>query len=137
MTKKTYNNGKTLVAALNIALEDELYERQVVRIWNDYCQDQNMNEDEIYAFCGDNLDEMLSGWAPSEIAFAIRRTEECDEWFKISASCSEINCFPDWELFNYVDIYDLIEWLVGNDRWKEYDELEINEDETIEDDEEE
>lgn len=133
MTKKTYNDGKTLVAALNIALEDELYPRQVVRIWNDYCQDQNMNENEIYEFCGDNLDEMLNGWSPSEIAFAIRRTEERDEWFKISASCSEINCFPDWELCNYVDIHDLVDWLINNDKWKEYnDELEIEEDENEE-----
>lgn len=136
MTKKTYNDGKTLVAALNIALEDELYPRQVVRIWNDYFQDQNMNENEIYEFCGDNLDEMLNGWSPSEIAFAIRRTEERDEWFKISASCSEINCFPDWELCNYVDTYALVEWLIENDRWKEYDKLNINEDEVIEEDEE-
>lgn len=129
MTKKTYNNGLTLEGALHIALEDELYERQVVRIWNEYCQDQNMNEDEVYAFCGDCLDEVFSGWAPSEIAFAIRRTDERDEWFKISTSCSEINCFPNWELFNYVDSSALVEWLIKNNRWKEYEELNIEEDE--------
>ena len=136
MTKKTYNGGLQLGGALLMIIDDELYPRQVVRIWNDYCQDQNMNEDEIFEFCGDVLDEMLSGWSPSEIALAVRRTEECDSWFNISVSCSEIDCFPDSELFNYVYRCDLVDWLVENDRWKEYnDELEINEDETIEDEE--
>ncbi len=133
MTKKTYNGGLKLDGALHMVINDDLYPRQVVRIWNDYCQSQSMNENEIYEFCGDNLDEMLSNWAPSEIALAIRRTEERDEWFQISATYSEINCFPDWELLNYVDIHDLVDWLINNDKWKEYnDELEIEEDENEE-----
>lgn len=36
---------------------------------------------------------------------------------------SEINCFPEWEINDNIDINELIDWLVKDDKWQEYDEL--------------
>lgn len=38
-------------------------------------------------------------------------------------STSEIKCFPEWEINDNIDINELIDWLVKDDKWQEYDEL--------------
>lgn len=36
---------------------------------------------------------------------------------------SVIISFPEWEANNYINMDELIDWLVKDDKWQEYDEL--------------
>lgn len=102
---------------------DELYTNEVVAIWNNLCIAQNRTEDIIYPFVGDIVDNVLKNWSPSAIAFSLQRSDERDEWFQVNESSSEIVCFPEWEVNDHIDIDELIDWLVKDDKWQEYDEL--------------
>lgn len=102
---------------------DELYTNEVVHIWNNRCIAQNITEDIIYPFVGDIVDNVLKNWSPSAIAFSLQRSDERDEWFQVNESSSEIVCFPEWEVNDHIDIDELIDWLVKDDKWQEYDEL--------------
>lgn len=102
---------------------DELYTNEVVHIWNNRCIAQNLTEDIIYPFVGDIVDNVLKNWSPSAIAFSLQRSDERDEWFQVNESSSEIVCFPEWEVNDHIDINELIDWLVKDDKWQEYDEL--------------
>ena len=53
----------------------------------------------------------------------IIRSDERDAYFQVIESTSEINCFPEWEINDNIDINELIDWLVKDDKWQEYDEL--------------
>lgn len=102
---------------------DELYTNEVVHLWNNLCIAQNRTEDIIYPFVGDIVDNVLKNWSPSAIAFSLQRSDERDEWFQVNESSSEIVCFPEWEVNDHIDIDELIDWLVKDDKWQEYDEL--------------
>ena len=102
---------------------DELYTNEVVHLWNNLCIAQNRTEDIIYPFVGDIVDNVLKNWKPSAIAFSLQRSDERDEWFQVNESSSEIVCFPEWEVNDHIDIDELIDWLVKDDKWQEYDEL--------------
>lgn len=102
---------------------DELYTNEVVHLWNNLCIAQNRTEDIIYPFVGDIVDNVLKNWSPSAIAFSLHRSDERDEWFQVNESNSEIVCFPEWEVNDHIDIDELIDWLVKDDKWQEYDEL--------------
>lgn len=111
-----------MVGKLHIAI-DELYTNEVVHLWNNLCIAQNRTEDIIYPFVEDIVDNVLKDWSPSAIAFSLQRSDERDEWFIVSKSSSEIICFPEWEANNYINMDELIDWLVEGDKWQEYDEL--------------
>lgn len=102
---------------------DELYTNEVVHLWNNLCIAQNRTEDIIYPFVGDIVNNALKNWSPSAIAFSLQRSDERDEWFQVNESSSEIVCFPEWEVNDHIDIDELIDWLVKDDKWQEYDEL--------------
>lgn len=102
---------------------DELYTNEVVHLWNNFCIAQNRTEDIIYPFVEDVVDNVLKNWSPSAIAFSLQRSDERDEWFQVNESSSEIVCFPEWEINDNIDINELIDWLVKDDKWQEYDEL--------------
>lgn len=118
-----------LKAKLHLVINDELYPIDVVYLWNDYCEAKGKTEEIIYPFCGDTIDEVLKAWSPSKIVFALQRTDERDEWFQVSEADSEIVCFPDWEMGNYVDEFALVDWLFKGNRWKKYDALKSGVDE--------
>ena len=48
----TYNNGKTLEVALREAYK-ELYDVDKVWIWNEYCEQNNLWDDQIFELCDD------------------------------------------------------------------------------------
>lgn len=102
---------------------NELYTNEVVHLWNNLCIAQNRTEDIIYPFVRDIVDNALKNWSPSAIAFSLQRSDERDEWFQVNESSSEIVCFPEWEVNDHIDIDELIDWLVKDDKWQEYDEL--------------
>lgn len=114
---KTYN---PLNDKLHMVIND-LYPPQVVNLWNAYCRDQIRDEDIIHPMYTNVLNEELKKWSPSEIVMALRRYDERDNWFIVSKTTSEIICFPDWELEKYVSMYELVDWLLKGNRWKDYD----------------
>lgn len=69
------------------------------------------------------LQEVIKDWAPSDIVFSLIRSDARDAYFQVIESTSEINCFPEWEINDNIDINELIDWLVKDDKWQEYDEL--------------
>lgn len=122
MTTKTHKYNP-LPAKLELIILDELYTMQVVRLWNNYCTDQILEEDIIHPFYADIIDTVLKHWAPSDILFGLQRSDERDAWFKVSESTSEILCFPEWEVSDHIDLNALIDWLVEDDRYQEYTEF--------------
>lgn len=121
-TTTTTNKFNTLPGKLMLVIDD-LYPAEVVSLWNDYCKSTDDTEHCIHWLCGDKLNEVLKDWAPSEIVFSLNRSDERDAYFQVIESTSEINCFPEWEIDNNLDIKRLIDWLVKDDKWQEYDEL--------------
>ena len=121
-TTTTTNKFNPLLDKLMLVI-DELYPAEVVPIWNDYCKSIDDTDHCIHWLCGDKLDELLKDWAPSDIVFSLNRSGERDAYFQVIESTSEINCFPEWEINDNIDINELIDWLVKDDKWQEYDEL--------------
>lgn len=121
-TTTTTNKFNTLPGKLMLVIDD-LYPAEVVSLWNDYCKSTDDTEHCIHWLCGDKLNEVLKDWTPSEIVFSLNRSDERDAYFQVIESASEINCFPEWEISDNLDINELIEWLVKDDKWQEYDEL--------------
>ena len=115
----TYN---PLNDKLHMVIND-LYPPQVVNLWNAYCRDQIRDEDLIYSMCTNVIEEELKKWSRSDIVNGLRRYDERDNWFIVSKTTSEIICFPDWELEKYVSMYELVDWLLKGNRWKDYDAL--------------
>lgn len=122
MTTKTHKYNP-LPAKLEMIILDELYTMQVVRLWNNYCTDQSLEEAIIHPFCAEIIDTVLKHWAPSDILFGLQHSDERDAWFKVSESTSEILCFPEWEVSDHIDLNALIDWLVEDDRYQEYTEF--------------
>lgn len=116
---KTYNplNGK-----LHMVIND-LYPPEVVYLWNTYCRDQIRDEDLIHPMYTNVIEEELKKWSRSDIVIGLRRSDDRDNWFIVSEATSEIICFPDWELEEHIDEDALVEWLLKDNRWKDYDAL--------------
>ena len=120
----TYNNGKTLEVALREAYK-ELYDVDKVWIWNEYCEQNNLWDDQIFELCDDNLDEKLSCMTPSNAIYAFRYARRDDRYFTYNGDTVTTFDNPDHVIWKD----DLIEWL---ERWWEVwarrDVLEIWED---------
>lgn len=120
---KTNIKFNPLPGKLQLIIDEELYTSEVINIWNDYVDEQGREDEYIWLFCEDNLDELLKDWPPSDIVFSLQCSDERDNWFIINHSSSEIISFPEWEVENHVNMPELIDWLVKDDKWQEYPEL--------------
>lgn len=123
MTNTTTTNKFNPLSSKLMLVIDELYSAEVISIWNDYCKSIGDTNRCIHWLCGDKLDEVLKDWTPSEIVFGLNRSDERDAYFQVIESTSEIKCFPEWKINDNIDINELIDWLVKEDKWQEYDEL--------------
>lgn len=110
-------------AKLHLYINDTMLTYEVVSLWNDYVDEQGRDDEYIWPFTEDTLDELLKGWPPSDIIFSLQRTDQRDRWFILNESSSEIISFPEWEANNYINMDELIDWLIEDDKWQEYDEL--------------
>lgn len=123
MTNTTTNKFNPMRAKLHLYINDTLLTYEVVSLWNDYVDEQGRDDEYIWPFTEDTLNELLKGWHPSDIIFSLQRTDQRDSWFILNESSSEIISFPEWEADNYINMDELIDWLVKDDKWQEYDEL--------------
>lgn len=110
-------------AKLHLYINDTMLTYEVVSLWNDYVDEQGRDDEHIWPFTEDTIDELLKGWPPSDIIFSLQRTDQRDSWFILNEASSEIISFPEWEANNYINMDELIDWLVKDDKWQEYDEL--------------
>lgn len=123
MTNTTTNKFNPMRAKLHLYINDTMFTYEVVSLWNDYVDEQGRDDEHIWPFTEDTIDELLKGWHPSDIIFSLQRTDQRDRWFILNESSSEIISFPEWEANNYINLDELIDWLVKDDKWQEYDEL--------------
>lgn len=123
MTNTTTNKFNPMRAKLHLYINDTMLTYEVVSLWNDYVDEQGRDDEYIWPFTEDTIDELLKGWRPSDIIFSLQRTDQRDRWFILNESSSEIISFPEWEANNYINMDELIDWLVKDDKWQEYDEL--------------
>lgn len=123
MTNTTTNKFNPMRAKLHLYINDTMLTYEVVSLWNDYVDEQGRDDEYIWPFTEDTINELLKGWHPSDIIFSLQRTDQRDSWFILNESSSEIVCFPEWEVNDHIDIDELIDWLVKDDKWQEYDEL--------------
>lgn len=123
MTNTTTNKFNPMRAKLHLYINDTMLTYEVVSLWNDYVDEQGRDDEYIWPFTEDTINELLKGWHPSDIIFSLQRTDQRDRWFILNESSSEIISFPEWEANNYINMDELIDWLVKDDKWQEYDEL--------------
>lgn len=123
MTNTTTNKFNPMRAKLHLYINDTMLTYEVVSLWNDYVDEQGRDDEYIWPFTEDTINELLKGWQPSDIIFSLQRTDQRDSWFILNESSSEIISFPEWEANNYINMDELIDWLVKDDKWQEYDEL--------------
>lgn len=123
MTNTTTNKFNPMRAKLHLYINDTMLTYEVVSLWNDYVDEQGRDDEYIWPFTEDTINELLKGWHPSDIIFSLQRTDQRDSWFILNESSSEIISFPEWEANNYINMDELIDWLVKDDKWQEYDEL--------------
>ena len=123
MTNTTTNMFNPMRAKLHLYINDTMLTYEVVSLWNDYVDEQGRDDEYIWPFTEDTINELLKGWHPSDIIFSLQRTDQRDRWFILNESSSEIISFPEWEADNYINMDELIDWLVKDDKWQEYDEL--------------
>lgn len=119
----TTNKFNPMRAKLHLYINDTMLTYEVVSLWNDYVDEQGRDDECIWPFTEDTINELLKGWCPSDIIFSLQRTDQRDSWFILDESSSEIISFPEWEANNYINMDELIDWLVKDDKWQEYDEL--------------
>lgn len=81
---KTNIKFNPLPGKLQLVIDEELYTSEVINIWNDYVDEQGREDEYIWLFCEDNLDELLKDWPPSDIVFSLQRSDERDNWFIIN-----------------------------------------------------
>lgn len=122
-TTTTTNKFNPMRAKLHLYINDTMLTYEVVSLWNDYVDEQGRDDEYIWPFTEDTINELLKGWHPSDIIFSLQRTDQRDSWFILNESSSEIISFPEWEANNYINMDELIDWLVKDDKWQEYDEL--------------
>ena len=118
----TYNNGKTLKQAIRDAF-DSLYDDEQIRIWNAYCEENQMPDDRIYDFDDDTIDTLFWGLPPSDVVSAFRFADYNDRYFTFNGDT--VNSFYRAEAA--IDEDELIEWLSRDYNWTLH--LEIDEDE--------
>ena len=123
MTNTTTNKFNPMRTKLHLYINDTMLTHEVVSLWNDYVDEQGRDDEYIWPFTEDTINELLKGWHPSDIIFSLQRTDQRDRWFILNESSSEIISFPEWEANNYINVDELIDWLVKDDKWQEYDEL--------------
>lgn len=123
MTNTTTNKFNPMRDKLHLYINDTMLTYEVVSLWNDYVDEQGRDDEYIWPFTEDTINELLKGWHPSDIIFSLQRTDQRDSWFILNESSSEIISFPEWEANNYINMDELIDWLVKDDKWQEYDEL--------------
>lgn len=123
MMTNTTNKFNPMRDKLHLYINDTMLTYEVVSLWNDYVDEQGRDDEYIWPFTEDTINELLKGWHPSDIIFSLQRTDQRDSWFIQNESSSEIISFPEWEVHNYINMDELIDWLVKDDKWQEYDEL--------------
>lgn len=123
MMTNTTNKFNPMRDKLHLYINDTVLTYEVVSLWNDYVDEQGRDDEYIWPFTEDTINELLKGWHPSDIIFSLQRTDQRDSWFILNESSSEIISFPEWEAHNYINMDELIDWLVKDDKWQEYDEL--------------
>ena len=119
----TTNKFNPMRAKIHLYINDTMLTYEVVSLWNDYVDEQGRDDEYIWPFTEDTINEVLKDWAPSDIVFSLIRSDERDRWFILNKASSEIISFPEWEANNYINLDELIDWLVKDDKWQEYDEL--------------
>ena len=134
--KKTYNGGQTLIDAVKEAL-GALHDADLVKFWNIYCDENNCQDDAVYALENDVLDEVIGDVSPHDLLWSIQGVhfDMHDNWFQQNVDRGTIESAYHAEKF--IDIDELAEWMAGPfGNWEELEDMgEIEEDET-EDDEE-
>lgn len=90
---------------------EELEDGKVVDLWNDYCENNNMDDERIYHM--DDLDDVLGRMYPTDLFDTIdfNRFNECDSYFGY-------NGYGYIESFNtpydVIDEEALLEWYNAN-----------------------
>lgn len=90
---------------------EELEDGKVVDLWNDYCENNNMDDERIYHM--DDLDDVLGKMYPTDLFDTIdfNRFNECDSYFGY-------NGYGYIESFNtpydVIDEEALLEWYNAN-----------------------
>lgn len=90
---------------------EELEDGKVVDLWNDYCENNNMDDDRIYHM--DEIDDVLGRMYPTDLFDTIEfnRFNECDSYFGY-------NGYGYIESFNtpydVIDEEALLEWYNAN-----------------------
>lgn len=90
---------------------EELEDGKVVDLWNDYCENNNMDDERIYHM--DDLDDVLGRMYPTDLFDTIEfnRFNECDSYFGY-------NGYGYIESFNtpydVIDEEALLEWYNAN-----------------------
>lgn len=90
---------------------EELEDEKVVDLWNDYCENNNMDDERIYHM--DDLDDVLGRMYPTDLFDTIEfnRFNECDSYFGY-------NGYGYIESFNtpydVIDEEALLEWYNAN-----------------------
>ena len=79
-------------------LESELYDSELVEVWNDYCERNNLCGDEVFLM--DNFDQYFENYTPSEIAMVLLTSPSfnpSETWFTFDGyrNIVTLNCLDD------------------------------------------
>ena len=90
---------------------EELEDEKVVDLWNDYCENNNMDDEKIYHM--DDLDDVLGRMWPSDLLDTIdfNRFNECDSYFGDNGY-GYIESFDT--PYDVIDVEALVEYLNEN-----------------------
>ena len=99
---------------------EDLSENDLAQLWNTYCENVNYYDDTIYDM--DELDELLSGDSPSELATKIYYGEFCpnDHYFTFNG-CGNLESGYADEL---ISIEDMARYILENEDYLDDDDLE-------------
>lgn len=96
-----------------IDLLQEMSDFGIVLLHNEYCQLTNNFDDEIFTV--DMFDEILQGFDPWEIACKIQFGDfnPSYEYFKFNGY-GNIKSICKWEIDRFVDITDIVDYIIDN-----------------------
>ena len=97
-----------------IDLLQEMDDTTLVFLYNDYCQVVNHFDDEIYYI--DMFDEIFNGQDPFDIATKIHYGDfnPAYEYFKFNGY-GNIESICKWELDRFIDIPEIVDYILDND----------------------
>ena len=96
-----------------IDLLQEMDDTTLVFLYNDYCQQTNNPDDEIFYI--DMFDEMMQGLDPWDIACKVQYGDfnPSFEYFKFNGY-GNIQSICKWELDRLIDISDIVDYILEN-----------------------